>query len=32
VTGLQFPAPSQLRAGVKVEPAQVAGAQVVVVP
>ena len=29
---MQFPAPSQLRAGVKVEPAQVAGAQVVVVP
>jgi hypothetical protein len=29
---LQVPAPSQLRAGVKVEPAQVAGAQVVLAP
>lgn len=32
VTGLQVPAPSQLRAGVKVEPPQVAGAQVVLGP
>jgi hypothetical protein len=32
VTGLQVPAPSQLRAGVKVEPAHPAGAQVVPMP